>query len=1102
MLLKWGLALAAVAAVALGFYAYNRVDEEVRRHVEERFAKHYPRLTVSVHAAKRITGQGIEVRGLALSEPHAVGPRAELAHFDEMFLACDAKLPSLMVEEPRVTKVVIRRAHLLATRRPDGSWSTGQLLPLPSFGTHPPEVVIESATIEFFDPLKNPSSTLSVRDVNLVVTPIALAHDAPTADASHLVNGTLVTEHCQRIEFTGRLADGGRRWEFTGVAEGLELSPELHASLPSNLAERLVVLRSLRSMSRFKFRISQDKRHEPPVRFAFDGQLVRGRIEDKRLPYPLTDTSGHVYLDNNGLRITDLRARNGQTALWVRRAVRRGYGPDAPMSIEGRCDRLLIDRDVLDSLPETWRGKWHEFFLAGVVDLDVKLAYDGRRWQPDVLVNCVDTSFTYHKFPYRLEQGRGSLRFKDETIDLSLRAYSGADEVSLVGKVVNCMADPDLWLEVRADRLALDQKLLDALPEGPRHTLRELRPYGAIRVAAEFSRRSGAQARLERLVRIDLLQCSINHERFSYPIHNVRGTLEWSGDAWTCRDLRGNNDTGEIECRGSFRPTPQGSELDVQLVGRNIALEDELRSALPEHLQSAWQDLKPRGLVNLDADVRYSLATKKLLLGLRAWPVADTVSIEPRFFPYRLEGVQGELVFRDGRLEFGRAPGPALRAFHNGVELAARGACTFAPAGNWQVSVDDLVVYRLQFDRDLQAALAPRVRDLVRKVDPHGTINVSGRMSIAGQPSLRPKASWDLDVTFQQASIRAGLALSNIYGGVHLVGGFDGQQAGSKAELDIDSVTWRNVQLTELTGPAWIDAERVLLGSWAERPAPGRPARQIVAKAYDGRVVGDAWVLLNGTPRYALQGSIVEADLSRCAHELFAGQQQMLGKVQAGINLRGSGEGLHTLAGTGYVRLHDADIYRIPQMMSLLSVVSLKPPDTTAFTTSDIDFRIDGDHLYFDRIDFKGDAISLKGRGEMNFSSDVALTFYALVGRDELPIPVIPELFRAASRQIMLIHVDGKMGAPQITRDPFPGVNQAWQTLTAELLPPPERMGRLMPRAAPQPATAAPAPNARLAIPPSATPGAVPSAVPAAPPRAAPHRRKRRAGRTSAAVCM
>ncbi|MGD9646762.1 MAG: AsmA-like C-terminal region-containing protein, partial [Pirellulales bacterium] len=983
MLLKWGLAIAVVAAVAIGFYAYNRVDEEVRRHVEEKFAEHYRDLKVTVHSATRVEGEGIEVRGLSISEPHAVGPRAELAHFDEMFLACDAELPALLVQEPRVSRVVIRRAHLQATRRPDGSWSTAQLLPLPCFGTQPPEVVIENCTMEFFDPLKNPSSTLNVRDVNLVVTPIALSHDAPTADASHLVSGTLVAEHCQRIEFTGRLADGGRRWEFTGLAEGLELCPELHDTLPGNLAERLAVLRSVRSMSQFKFRISQDKRHDPPVRFAFDGQLVRGRIEDKRLPYPLTDTSGRVYCDNNGLHIEDLRARNGQTALWVRRAVRRGFGPNAPLVIEGRCDRLMIDRDVLDSLPEAWRGKWHEFFLAGIVDLDVKLAYDGQRWKPDILVNCVDTSFTYVKFPYRLEQGRGSLRFKDETIDLSLRAYSGADEVSLVGKVVN-LSDPEVWFEVRADRLALDQKLLDALPEGPRHALRELRPYGAIRVEAEFTRRPGPQAQFERLVRIDLLQCSINHERFPYPIHNIRGTLDWSGDAWTCRELRGNNDTGEIECRGSFHPTPQGSELAVQLVGRNIALEDELRSALPSHLQSAWQDIKPRGLANLDADVHYALATKKLSLGLRATPVADTVSIEPRFFPYRLEGMRGELIFRDGRLEFGRAPGPALRAFHNGVELAARGACTFAPAGNWQVSVDDLVVYRLQFDRDLQAALAPRVRDLVRKIDPRGTINVSGRMSIAGQAEMSPKASWDLDVTFQQASVRAGLNLNNIYGGVHLVGGFDGQQVGSKAELGIDSVTWRNVQLTEVTGPAWIDSQRVLVGSWAEKPAPGRPPRQLVAKAYDGRVVGNAWILLGGTPRYALQGSIVDADLSRCAHELFAGQQQMLGKVQAGIDLHGNAEGLHTLAGKGYVRLHDADIYRIPQMMSLLSVVSLKPPDTTAFTTSDIDFRVDGDHLYFDRIDFKGDAISLKGRGEMNFSSDVALTFYALVGRDEL----------------------------------------------------------------------------------------------------------------------
>ena len=58
-------------------------------------------------------------------------------------------------------------------------------------------------------------------------------------------------------------------------------------------------------------------------------------------------------------------------------------------------------------------------------------------------------------------------------------------------------------------------------------------------------------------------------------------------------------------------------------------------------------------------------------------------------------------------------------------------------------------------------------------------------------------------------------------------------------------------------------------------------------------------------------------------------------------------------------------------MLSLLKILSIRPPDSNAFSSGHVDYRIEGEHVYFDRIDFNGDAVSLRGNGEMNFQTEI-----------------------------------------------------------------------------------------------------------------------------------
>ncbi|MGD0384165.1 MAG: hypothetical protein ABSA77_11630, partial [Thermoguttaceae bacterium] len=131
---KWGLVVCAIGAVAAVPYFYRRVDEEIRHRIEALFAQHYTGLKPTVGSAELVAGQGIRVRDLSIVEPGASGPRAKLAHVEEMFIACQTDVKELICRDPVVTHVTLRRPTIWATRRPDGTWSAAKLFPPPRLG--------------------------------------------------------------------------------------------------------------------------------------------------------------------------------------------------------------------------------------------------------------------------------------------------------------------------------------------------------------------------------------------------------------------------------------------------------------------------------------------------------------------------------------------------------------------------------------------------------------------------------------------------------------------------------------------------------------------------------------------------------------------------------------------------------------------------------------------------------------------------------------------------------------------------------------------------------------------------------------------------------
>ncbi len=1043
LLIKCGLLGAFVAVLLALPHLYRRVDEEIRRRVQQRLAECYPDFRVEVQAASLVPGKGIQVRGIRLAkrpgDPRTDPSEAPLVQIEDAFLSCNTRLEELVQGDPQITCVVLRRAHLRARRQPDGSWDVARLLSVPRLGQGGCLVRIEQGELEFLASPVAGSTPLVWRNVELEVLPNDEG-DSGGKGPWRRFRASATGDVVRRIECQGSVDLQKGRWTVAGQAEGIQWSPEFHRALPPELADRLGVLASLRAEGTLEFRVAYDPALVPAVDFEVSGQLSEGRLDDPRLPAPLGDLRAGVMCNAQGVVVRNMFARCGQTSLQVA-YTQAGYQADSPRTLHVLARNLDLDARWLDVLPEVVQTHWPKYLPSGRVNLEATLSYDGRAWKPEVSLECLDVSFTYHKFRYRLEHTTGTLRLKDDILQANLTGYRGNQPVRVSADVVDPLGAWRGSIEARAEALPLDDRLLAALPENVRKTLEGLHPSGTLQVLVRLWRDSPQEA-VHRYVHAVVQGGRLCYERFAYPLANVRGIFEMRDDSWSFRDLEAVNDTGRLRGSGYLRPSEQGHELRLWLAGEEVSLEEELRDALPRAMQQVWDDLRPQGAVDLQADVRYESGQEHPEVVVRAWPRGQSVSIQPVAFPYRIERLQGTLAYQGGALVFER-----LKGEHGPVRVSAAGRCDFPPDGSFRLVLDGLDVDRLRPDRDLLQALPPRLKRLVADLNPEGAVHLAGDVVFArAGPGAPLTAQWDVGLETHQAALDCGLKLENIAGGIRLAGSFDGQRLACRGQLDIDSLSCRGVQWTRIRGPLWIDDQQVLLGSWAQRlfAADGPKAQSalahstpaapqaLTARLFGGVVRADGWVALEAEPQFRFQADYAGGDLESLAREILPGPQNLKGRIAGNLVVAGKGRHLNDLEGHGAIALRDADIYELPLMVAMLKILSIRRPDRTAFSTADIEFHIAGHHLYFDRLRFQGDAVSLVGQGEMNMQSGIKLTFHALVGRADQELPVVEQVLGRASQQLMLIHVGGTLQKPEVRRQAFPGVNQALQQLQAQ----------------------------------------------------------------------
>ncbi len=189
----------------------------------------------------------------------------------------------------------------------------------------------------------------------------------------------------------------------------------------------------------------------------------------------------------------------------------------------------------------------------------------------------------------------------------------------------------------------------------------------------------------------------------------------------------------------------------------------------------------------------------------------------------------------------------------------------------------------------------------------------------------------------------------------------------------------------------------------------------------------DAQMMLDEEGSFETRMELAGADLAAILRDYGNPLGRIDGRAHSFLTLSGTRQGTHTWRGQGGIRLRETNLYELPIVLSLLRTLRTGSTDRSAFDEADIDFRLQGEHAYLDHVDLRGDALTLKGIGELSRDLDVNINFYTVVGREDSYVAAVRPLLGMASRRMLVVKVRGPLDRPEMTREVLPGLNESLQ---------------------------------------------------------------------------
>jgi hypothetical protein len=1024
--------IAAGLAVAVFFYQRWTDPEKVRAQVLAELGQHFAGARVGAESAHFHLFGGITVTEARLSR-RGDQDNTELAYVPTLTIYLDKE--QLLHGKQNVRKLELERPRLRVIRDASGRWNLDGILGEVDPNEPIPTIVIHHGTLIVEDRLAAPQAPpVEIKEVNLTILNDPLLVLSIAGSGSSDLGPVQIAASYQR-----------KSTELKLSLEALEVpvGPALVQRLAGYNADLAAHVRQLEGVGKLHVDLAYQPEARRPWSHDVLFQLRQAKLTHARLPFPLEQVEASIRYVNGHVPAVKIAARSDRAKLDLTlkdldiTRIEQGC-EQAARELDLHIEHLTLTRDLFAALPKsqaTLREVEADYEPRGPISLDYSLRHDpSGGWRERCVIKPEGVRAEYAKFPYPLDDVTGIIEQESastapEVLKLNLVGRAGSRPISIRGEVRGqqpatattggSKAPSFVSIDIRGDNVPLDDRLVAALlPKGqkrsggskPYDLARSFNPSTGSADFQAFIRRDGRSPQFANRFLINFHDAAIRYKVFPYPLENVAGTLDIQPGHWEFRDFKGTHKGGEFHGRGRSVPTPDGDRVEVFLDGTGLQLDDELKEALEDELQRTWIKLQPTGRIDFTARVDIPPGPDKphkheIDLAVQA----RGCTIRPDFFKYTISDLTGKIRYAKRWVmldDLHGLHGKSVFTLKDGLVYVKEGGGVWAQLGKLHGNP-------LARDDEFLSALPSCLSKACQCLQWRDPVQLEAKLVIDTRPEQPPVFYWDGSVTLQNAQLKTGVELTGVTGTVACLGLHDGRQLqGVVGNLVLEQATLFDQPLHSIHSRFEVTKEEPDI-----LKLPG-----LYAQFCGGEVYGPLRIEFGPVLRYEMNLTASRVKLEEFARQNAGLKSELSGEATAQVYLIGRGDNPDELKGSGRIDVPKGKIENLPPLVNLLKFLALRLPDRTAFEEAHSEFEIQGQRARVTRLDLFGNAISLRGQGDLRLDgSDLNLDFntdWARLGQ-VLP-PEIRKFPQAISNQLLRIKMRGSVSDPTFKRDYMP----------------------------------------------------------------------------------
>ncbi|MEZ6058146.1 MAG: hypothetical protein R3C01_15720, partial [Planctomycetaceae bacterium] len=659
------LAYATVIAAVLGVLGWNKFQEYWgRRHeilgqtIRQQLELFAPEWEVTFDSAELkddatvvLTNVAVGVRGR--SEP--------LLDLREIEINLDRSLITNQ-QQAFPTKVVLRHPRVLVERGPDGFWNWENIPRIPQSDNPIPVIELEQGTlflqVAAHDML--PSTEFAIQQIHIEVTPTGFRELSIRGESALDVVGSL--------EFQGGVNLNNGYWHVAGICPELReagrlvglatgISPQAQSrfdliaqstargrsssdsTAPGGLPPKPIQTVGAATIDEFggmshangvgtsplftipqlgvsanvavAFHVSSEG-PDSWVQYQVQTRIKDGIIDNPALPIPLQNLSGEVYVDNSQIVLKEVRARNGDSDLFLDGTIPQSQPPEAMQGVtqgvsqstsQGtkpgttsflmQAKNLAFDRQMRSLLPVGMLKLYDSLQPAGRFDIDASYVDDGKSAPKLTLREFIarDCSVLPEAFQYPVTQVQAKVWQEGDLFQVTGTGVCAGQTCTAAGWFRDPGPRVQASLVLRGQNLPINEQSIAALKlpsqQGARTTLERMQLRGLADAELVLTKTGIEGEKMKMTLNGVVHDASLNYQLFPYAITGFSGRVSVDPlspdpaqrDVWHFTEMTGRHGDAALQAEAHLGTVGGRKVLNMQVSATAVPIDRELHTA-------------------------------------------------------------------------------------------------------------------------------------------------------------------------------------------------------------------------------------------------------------------------------------------------------------------------------------------------------------------------------------------------------------------------------------------------------------------------------------------------------------------------------------------